>query len=47
MNEDKNFNKRNDLRAELAQLMGDLASSVSSYGDWKVIKIYEARMKGE
>ena len=47
MNEDKNFDAKNALRAELAQLMGNLAVNTSPIGDWKVIKIYEARMKGE
>lgn len=47
MNEDKNFNKRNALNAELAQLMGNLSANTSPIGDWKVIKIYEARMKGD
>lgn len=28
-------------------LMSELYSSVSSIGDWKVIKIYEARMQGK
>ena len=44
---DKNFAERNALNAELAQLMGNLAANTSSIGDWKIIKIYEARMKGE
>jgi len=47
MNEDKNFDLRNALNAELAQLMGNLSSSSSSIGDWKVVKIYEARMHGK
>lgn len=47
MNEDKNFAKRNALNAELAQLTSNLSANTSSIGDWKVIKIYEARMKGE
>ena len=46
-NEDINFERRNALNAELAQLMGNLAANTSSIGDWKIIKIYEARMKGE
>lgn len=47
MNEDKNFDRRNALNAELSQLMSSLSANTSSIGDWKVIKIYEARLKGE
>ena len=46
MNGDKNFNKRNALRAELAALMSGLSANTSPIGDWKVIKVYEARMLG-
>lgn len=47
MKEDKNFAKRNALNAELAALMSNLSANTSDIGDWKVIKIYEARMKGD
>ena len=47
MNEDINFDRRNALNAEMAQLMSNLAANTSSIGDWKIIKIYEARLKGE
>lgn len=47
MNEDQNFDLKNALRAEMAQLMSNLSANTSSIGDWKVIKIYEARMKGD
>lgn len=47
MNEDKNFDKRNALRAELAELMSGLSANTSPIGDWKVIKVYEARMLGQ
>ena len=47
MNEDQNFDRRNALSAELSQLMSSLSANTSSIGDWKVIKIYEARLKGE
>lgn len=47
MNEDQNFSKRNALNAEKAQLMSILAANTSPIGDWKVMKIYEARMRGE
>lgn len=47
MNDDKNFAKRNELNAERAQLMSNLSANTSPIGDWKVIKIYEARMAGK
>lgn len=47
MNEDKNFDRINALKAELAQLMSNLSANTSSIGDWKVIKIYEARIEGK
>lgn len=47
MNEDKNFARRNALNAEMKQLKSNLSANTSSIGDWKVIKIYEARIKGE
>ena len=47
MNEDQNFSKRNALNAEKSQLMSSLAANTSPIGDWKVMKIYEARMRGE
>lgn len=47
MNEDKNFDKRNALNAELASLMSRLSANTSPIGDWKVIKVYEARMLGK
>lgn len=46
MNEKEKFAKRNALNAELAQLTSDLNANTSSIGDWKVIKIYEARLLG-
>lgn len=39
--------RRNALNAELAQLKSNLAANTSQIGDWKIIKIYEARMKGD
>ena len=45
--EDKNFDKRNALNAEKAQLMGNLAANTSPIGDWKIIKIQEARLAGK
>lgn len=47
MEENKNFDKRNALNAELSQLMSNLSANTSPIGDWKVIKIYEARLAGE
>lgn len=47
MNEDQNFDLRNALNAERAQLMSSLDANTSAIGDWKVMKIYEARMRGE
>ena len=47
MNEDQNFDLRNALNAEKAQLMSSLSANTSEIGDWKVMKIYEARMRGE
>lgn len=35
------------LNAELASLMSGLSANTSDYGDWKIIKIYEARLKKE
>ena len=47
MNEDQNFDKRNALNAERAQLMSSLSANTSPIGDWKIAKIQEARMMGE
>lgn len=35
------------IRQEIGSLVSALDSPVSSIGDWKVVKIYEARLKGE
>ena len=47
MNTDQNFDKRNELNAEMASLMSDLSANTSPIGEWKIIKIYEARLKGD
>lgn len=47
MEEDKYFSERNALNAEMQQLLSNLAANTSPIGDWKIIKIYEARLKGE
>ena len=35
------------IRQEIGSLVSALDSPASSIGDWKVVKIYEARLKGE
>lgn len=35
------------IRQEIGSLVSALDSPVSFIGDWKVVKIYEARLKGE
>lgn len=47
MNEDQNFDKRNALKAERAQLMSNLSANTSPIGDWKIARVQEARMMGE
>lgn len=47
MNDNEKFDRINALRAELAQLMSNLSANTSPIGDWKVVKIYEARMHGK
>lgn len=44
---DKEFDRRCALNAELSQLMSDLSANTSPIGDWKIVKIQEARMAGE
>lgn len=46
MEEDKYFNEKNLLNAEKAELMSKLDTNTSSIGDWKITKIYEARLRG-
>lgn len=38
--------RRQDLEAELRCLHSSLDASSSEIGDWKIIKIYEARLQG-
>ena len=47
MNEEKNFAVRNELNAERAALMSGLSANTSPIGDWKIAKIYEARLRGQ
>ena len=42
-----NFDKKNALNSELMGLMSSLSANTSNVGDWKIIKIYESRLKGE
>lgn len=37
--------RRGDLEAELRELHSQLDASSSDVGDWKIIKIYEARLQ--
>lgn len=39
--------EREQMEQEILNITCDLSSAVSHIGDWKIIKIYEARMKGE
>lgn len=39
------MSERENMEQEIINLTWDLFSSVSPIGDWKIIKIYEARMK--
>ena len=41
-----NNQERQDLEAELRRLHSSLDASSSEIGDWKIIKIYEARLQG-
>lgn len=41
------MSKRQRLETAIAKLTEDLGSSTSDIGDWKIIKIYEARMAGK
>lgn len=38
---------REEMQQEICNLIVKLGSSASDIGDWKVLKIYEARMKQE
>ena len=39
--------KRDALEAEIRALVSSLDAPSSAIGDWKIVKIYEARLKGE
>lgn len=39
--------KMNELESKIRCLQADLSACTSPIGDWKIIKIYEARLNGE
>ena len=39
--------ERDHKESEIRTLISQLDAPTSSVGDWKVVKIYEARLKGE
>lgn len=39
--------EKETLEAEIRTLISSLDAPTSEYGDWKIIKIYEARLSGE
>lgn len=39
--------RRQTTEAKIRDLMSQLASSASPIGDWKIVKCYEARLRGE
>ena len=41
------MDRRQDIEAELRVLKSSLDASSSDIGDWKIIKIYEARLQGK
>jgi len=38
--------KNEDINREIIALKAQLSSQISDIGDWKIIKIYEARLRG-
>ena len=38
--------QKQEYEAEIRCLMSSLSANTSSIGDWKIIKIYEARLQG-
>lgn len=49
MSDDKNeaMVEEQEKRQSIVNMTCDLSSPVSEYGDWKIAKIYEARLNGE
>lgn len=39
--------QKDNIESEIRTLISSLAGPLSPIGDWKIIKIYEARLKGE
>lgn len=39
--------KRDSIESEIRGLVSSLDAPTSDIGDWKIVKIYEARLKGE
>lgn len=39
--------KRNTIESEIRGLVSSLDAPTSDIGDWKIVKIYEARLQGE
>lgn len=39
--------KKEQIESEIRGLISQLDAPTSDIGDWKVVKIYEARLKGE
>lgn len=39
--------KKEAIEGEIRTLISSLAGPMSPIGDWKIVKIYEARLKGE
>lgn len=39
--------ERGDIEARIRELVSKLDAPTSEIGDWKIIKIYEARLQGE
>lgn len=38
--------RKDAINAEIRDLQSKLSANTSAVGDWKIIKIYEARLKG-
>lgn len=41
------MNRAEDINRQITALQNALSSNTSDVGDWKIIKIYEARMSGQ
>lgn len=41
------MHEREQIEQEIRNLTSELESSVSDIGDWKIVKCYEASLKGE